>query len=65
MTYRKLTLDQTSAHGEPTHPPRGRTNPSQPAAALGPGPAIGPQIVCMSATMGGLDTMCRWLDARE
>ena len=33
---------------------------AQPAAAAG----AGPQIVCMSATMGGLDTMCKWLNAR-
>ncbi len=32
---------------------------------LGVGPCRnGPQIVCMSATMGGLDAMCSWLSAR-
>eukprot|EP00955_Chlamydomonas_euryale_P105658 365655-Chlamydomonas_euryale.AAC.16 len=30
------------------------------AAAAG----LGPQIVCMSATIGGLDAMCDWLHAR-
>ena len=32
--------------------------------AAQPAAGAGPQIVCMSATMGGLDTMCKWLNAR-
>ena len=60
MTQQNLHRSEASRQQQPAAGSASSRGVTQPAAASG----AGPQIVCMSATMGGLDTMCKWLNAR-
>ena len=58
MTQQNLHRSEASRQPQPAAGSASSRGVAQPAAGAGP------QIVCMSATMGGLDTMCKWLNAR-